>query len=243
MWGFDEYVPVAEKRAKAQKQIEKLRKKNAGIKPVIVEGNKVVKTWWGIAWIKNLESYADYANRIGRGRAYVKNGFVLDLQLEEGLITGLVQGSQAKPYDISISIAPLSKEKWQKIVSAYGHSVASLEALAEGRFPQELSDSFMAQGSLFPSPREIQLSCSCPDWANMCKHVAAVLYGVGARFDADPLLFFKLRGIPFKELLKKSVQEKMNNMLKNANQKTSRMIDETAVDVSGLFGIEIPAEH
>lgn len=236
MWGYYEYVPVAEKKAKAAKQLEKLKKKNPGINPIVIEGTKVAKTWWGIAWNKNLESYADYANRIGRGRSYVRNGFVLDLAIETGTVTALVQGSGRDPYKVKITIKPLAKKKWQNITEQCSHSVANLEELVAGKFPKSLEALFTQKESgLFPTPQEIKFDCSCPDWAAMCKHVAAALYGVGARLDEDPTLFFKLRDIRFEQLLKKSVEEKMRNMLKNSNKKSGRVMDD--VDIEGLFGL------
>ena len=234
MWGYPEYVSVGEKKEKAKKQIEKLRKKNPNISPVIIEGNKVAKTWWGIAWDKNLEGYADYSNRIGRGRSYVKNGFVLDLQIETCKVSALVQGSSV--YKISIDFKPISKAKWEDIISKCSNKINGIEELVEGKFPKALGEVFTSKDNgLFPSPKEIKFNCSCPDVAYMCKHVAAVLYGIGARFDEDPTLFFKLRDIDFEVLLKKSVEEKMNSMLLNANKKSKRIIDDE--DVSDLFGI------
>ena len=236
MWGYYDYKPVAQKKAEAQKQLERLMKKNPNISPVIVEGKKIAKTWWGEAWNKNLESYADYDNRIGRGSAYVKNGMVLDLQITKGEINALVQGSRKKPYAVSISIDRLPDSKWDTIVDQISRRIGSVEELVSGKFPEDLSQVFLRQGQgLFPHPKEISLSCSCPDGAYMCKHVAAALYGVGARLDQDPLLFFTMRDIDFSALLKKSVEEKIENMLKNAGKKTKRIIDDA--DIAGLFGI------
>jgi len=236
MWGYPEYVPVARKMANVQKTLEKLKKKNPNIRPVVIEGNKTAKTWWGSAWNKNLESYADYSNRIGRGRAYVKNGCVLDLQIDSESVTAIVAGSKRNPYNIKITIAALSTAKWEKITKICGRSIANIDQLVQGKFPKELEELFTQKGDgLFPSPKEIKFSCDCPDWANMCKHVAAVLYGIGARFDEDPTLFFKLRNIEFEALLKKSIETKMENMLKNSEKKTRRVIKNA--DISGLFGI------
>lgn len=236
MWEYPRYVSVAEKKEKAAKQAEKLKKKNSSLKPIVIQGNKIAKTWWGMAWNKNLESYADYSNRIGRGRSYVKNGFVLDLQIGEGTVKALVAGSASKPYSVTVTIEPLENNKWDSIVKTCGNKIESIEELAEGRFPKELGEIFSLKGKgLFPSPKEIKFSCSCPDWAYMCKHVAAVLYGIGARFDEDPVLFFKLRGIDVEQLLKKSVEMKMKSMLKNADTKTGRVLED--VDVGQLFGV------
>ena len=236
MWGYHEYVPVAKKKADAAKQLEKLKKKDAKINPVVISGKKVAETWWGIAWNKNLESYADYSNRIGRGRSYVKNGCVLDLAIETGLITALVQGSRKNPYTIKITIAPLSKAKWDRITAQCSHSIADMEALTAGKFPKTLEALFtQKEDGLFPAPKEIKLDCSCPDWASMCKHIAAALYGVGARLDENPSLFFKLRDIPIEDLLKKSVETKMQEMLRNSNKKSKRTLDD--INIEELFGL------
>ena len=235
-WGYGYYSTpsLAEQKRRAEKQLAKLRKKDPGIEPVVIEGRKIATTWWGTAWCKNLERYADYANRIGRGSAYVKNGFVLDLCVVEGAIAAQVSGTNL--YQVEIEIDRLPEEKWKKIAALCAKRIDSIAALAEGKFPEEFQDAFMQQGDgLFPAPKEIHMKCSCPDWATMCKHVAAALYAVGARLDADPLLFFTLRGIDPTELIKKSVDEKMKSLLANAEKKSRRVIDE--MDVGRIFGV------
>ncbi len=233
---YPKYVPVAKKKEKAKKQIEKLMKKNPGLAPIIIEGKNIANTWWGKAWNKNLENYADYSNRISRGRSYVRSGAVLDLQIETGIVKALVQGSQKKPYEIEITIEPLSKVKWDSILSVCNHKIDSLEALVDGKFPKELEELFTIKGKgLFPTDKEIKFGCSCYDWADMCKHVTAALYGIGARFDKDPTLFFMLRNIDFDVLLKKTIEQKMQSMLKNSDKKSNRVLDDE--DVLGLFGL------
>jgi len=211
-------------------------KKNKDIEPVIIQGTKIAKNWWGIAWNRNLESYADYSNRIGRGKKYVRYGAVLDLKIAKGRIEALVQGSRKKPYDVVVEIDPLQKMKWEDILKLYSHKIESLEALAEGRFPKELEETFSMKGEgLFPGPDEIHFMCTCPDSAYMCKHIAAVLYGIGARFDVDPSLFFKLRDIEIKDLIRKSVEQRMDDMLKNVEKKSDREIaDEDIIELFGL---------
>jgi len=236
MWDYYGYKPRKSQKPKdPAAQLAKLRKKNPDIKPVVIDG-KLARTWWAQAWNHNLESYADYSNRIGRGRSYVRSGAVLDLSIAPGEVQALVQGSRVKPYDVAVTIVPLQKQKWDAITQRCSRKVTNLEDLASGKFPTELMELFTNKGDgLFPSPKEIKFSCSCPDWASMCKHVAAVLYGIGARFDEDPTLFFQLRDIDFAELLKKSVDEKINSMLKNAGKVTSRTL--TGVDTFELFGV------
>ncbi|MDR2606513.1 MAG: SWIM zinc finger family protein [Oscillospiraceae bacterium] len=236
MWGYSEYVSVAGQKRAAQKQLEKLRKKNPNVTPVVIEGKRITATWWGNSWCDNFKRYADFQNRIQRGSAYCKNGFVLDLQIAEGEVSALVQGSNL--YKLTISIDKLPDEKWQKIVIACAKRVENIAALTEGKFPKELADIFMRQGDgLFPAPNEIKFKCSCPDQyeKHMCKHIAAALYGIGNRLDSDPLLFFRLRGVDPSELIKKSVEEKLQNLLANANKKSNRAIDDK--DVARLFGL------
>ena len=235
-WGYGYYrtPSVAEQKGKAAKRLATLRKKDPGIQPVIIEGTKIANTWWGAAWCNNLERYADYANRIGRGRSYVKNGLVLDLRIAEGEVRAQVSGSSL--YTVTIKIDKLPQIKWKKIAEQCANHIDSMAALAEGEFPGEFKEAFLKQGDgLFPSPKEIHLGCSCPDWASMCKHVAAALYGVGTKLDTDPLLFFTLRGINPAELVKKSVDEKMKLLLANANKRSKRVI--AAKDVGRIFGV------
>ncbi len=240
-YGFFEYVTVAEKQARNRKAIEKLRKKNPHIAPVVISGKRLAATWWGKAWGDNLESYSDYANRMGRGRSYVRHGAILDLQITPAKITALVQGSENKPYEINIAIKPLNKDAWKKIAEACEGKIESLQELMEGGFPKALNELFTAKGKgLFPAPGEITLQCSCPDYATMCKHVAATLYGVGARLDEDPGLFFVLRDVNMDDLVSKAIAQKSETLLKKSGRRSSRIIDSD--DILGMFGIEMEVE-
>ena len=235
--GWAKYVSVAEKRQKAEKTLAKLRKRNPDIQPVVIEGRMIAKSWWGKAWNENLESYADYSNRIGRGRSYVRNGAVLDLRISKGQAEALVQGSSSKPYQITVQIDKLNDKRWEQITKLCNNRIGTMEQLAEGKFPRELEEILKEKKyGLFPSPKEIHFDCSCPDWAHMCKHVAAVLYAIGARLDQDPLLFFELRGTDGAELIKKSMESKVESMLKNAGKKSKREIPKG--ELEELFGIE-----
>ena len=237
-WSYPRYVSVAEKKAKAEKKLKQLKKKNPHIKPIVIDGTAIARTWWGKACNKNLESYADYDNRIGRGRSYVRHGAVLDLQISSGEVVSLVQGSGSKPYSVSIRIKTMGKKHWQEIKRASQGKLDSLQELLAGKFPKGLGEIFTTQGKgLFPSPKEINFSCSCPDWATMCKHVAATLYGIGARLDQDPELFFKLRQVKIKDLVSEAVEGKTRELLKKAGKKTARVIDDS--DLSDVFGIDM----
>lgn len=235
-YGFPEYESVADKKAKASMSLEKLKKKNPDIEPVIIEGRALAKNWWGKAWNLNLESYADFGNRIARGKSYVRSNAVLDLKISKGLIQAKVQGSRSKPYEVEIKIDALDSKKWEQVTALCNHRIDSLEQLVEGKFPKELEVLFTDRKyGMFPSPKEIHFDCSCPDWASMCKHVAAVLYGVGARLDINPMLFFELRGLDGQELVRKSMEQKLESMLKNAGRKSSREIADE--DISDIFGL------
>jgi len=237
-YGFPEYVPVAERKRKAQKAVEKLKKKNSDISPVVIQGRKLASTWWGKAWNDNLESYSDYANRIDRGRSYVRNGAVLDLKIEKGTVVALVQGSSSKPYRVEIEIRQIEDDVWGRIKKSCEGKIESLQELIDGKFPKALSELFTAKGSgLFPSPKEITLGCSCPDWAVMCKHVAAVLYGVGARLDENPALFFTLRSVNIEELITEAIRGKTKDMLGRTGAKSRRILEDA--DVAAMFGVEV----
>jgi len=239
-WGFPKYISKAEKKAKAEIKLAQLKKKQ-DVRPVIIEGSVIARTWWGKAWNKNLESYADYTNRIGRGRSYVRCGAVLDLQINAGEIKALVHGSRAKPYSINIKIKRLSKNTWQQVTSECAGKLESLEELLTGKFPKALEETFMQRNTgLFPSPKEIEFDCSCPDWASMCKHVAATLYGIGARLDEDPTLFFTLRGVDTSDLIKRTVSSRAEDLLKKASKKSSRIIE--GADLSAAFGVDLVRE-
>jgi uncharacterized Zn finger protein len=199
-WNYRPYVSVAERRAKAAKHAQTLAKKGTKLSPVTIEGRTIARTFWGQAWCRHLESFSDYANRLPRGRTYVRNGSVIDLQIAAGRITTQVMGSTL--YRGSVKVTPLKAERWKAIKADCAGKIDSLVGLLQGR----LSDAVMRvitdrQKGLFPQPSEIKLECSCPDWAGLCKHLSAVLYGVGARLDAQPELLFALRGVDHLELI------------------------------------------
>ena len=237
-WRFPRYISVAEKRAKAARKLKQLRKKNPAIQPIVLEGRAIAKTWWGKSWNLNLERYADYSNRIGRGRSYVRHGAVLDLQISAGQVKSLVQGSRTKPYTVTIKIKGITKGIWQNMKAACAGKLDSLPELLSGKFPKALVEVFTAQGrGLFPSPPEISFDCSCPDWAYMCKHVAATLYGIGTRLDDDAGLFFKLRKVKIDDLIQQTLKDQTYKLLDKAAKMGTGKIAES--DLSGMFGIDM----
>ena len=241
-WEYPEYVSVAQKRAKAAKNLAKLRKKKEykDIEPIEIEGRAIAKSWWGKAWCNNLESYSDYSNRIGRGRSYVRNGFVIDLKIHNGKVVSLVQGSGSTPYRCEIELSLLDKKRWKEIKLLTESKFASLQILLDGKFPKDLQEVFSLKGKgIFPAPNEIHFKCSCPDWAVMCKHIAATLYAVGAKFDSKPELLFTLRGIDMNELIGSTLQAHKSSILeKVAKVKSSRIIKINNDPLSKLFGID-----
>lgn len=163
---------------------------------------------------------------------------MLDLQITGGKAAALVQGSSSKPYKVEITVGPLSDSVWQQIVKECAGKISSLQELAEGKFPAGLSELFTTKGKgLFPAPKDIRLSCSCPDYAVMCKHVAAVLYGIGARFDHDSALFFQLRNVKMDELISASLAAQSQEMLGKGGRRGRRVVDDG--DLGRTFGIEL----
>ena len=237
--GFAPYVSKAEKMRHAEKARAKLlKKKGAEIQPIVLDGHAIARTWWGKAWNQNLERYSDYSNRLPRGRSYVRNGSVLDLKIAANTVIAIVAGSRPKPYDVTIRIKPLGKKVEQALMTRSRTALDSMQSLLSGEFPAELKESFLEKGKgLFPSPQEIAFSCSCPDWASMCKHVAAALYGTAVRLDERPELFFVLRGIRIDDFVGQIVKRESEKMLHKAESKSGRVIEADGGDLSKLFGI------
>ena len=232
-FGWQPYVPVAERRRQAERKLAKLKKKGQSVAPVTIEGRTIATTFWGKSWCTNLERYSDYENRIPRGRTYVRNGSVVDLQIGKGEVAAMVAGSAL--YKINITIAPVKAARWKAICRDCAGTIDSLVELLQGRLAKGVMDRVCREGDgLFPSPTEIKLSCSCPDWADMCKHVAAALYGVGARLDQKPQLLFVLRGVDESELIAGAGQDLT---LTKAAPSAAKMLDDS--DVAALFGLEM----
>jgi uncharacterized Zn finger protein len=234
-YGWRPYVSVAERRLKAQRAMEKLRKKGYVAAPVVVAGRKIARTFWGQAWCDNLERYADFSNRLPRGRTYVRNGSVVDLQVEAGLVQARVSGSSL--YTVKVDVAPVPGPRWTAICRDCSGAIDSLVELLQGRFSKGVMERIcQVDQGLFPSPREIRFGCSCPDWATMCKHVAAVLYGIGARLDEKPELLFRLRQVDEKGLI---AQAGKGLPLTKKGPAAGKLLRDA--ELSELFGIDIAA--
>ena len=231
-FGWRPYISVAKKRRQAEREVAKLKKRKHSIAPVKIDGRTIARSFWGQAWCTNLERYSDYENRLPRGRTYVRNGCVVDLQIARGEVTALVAGSDL--YRITIAISPVKISRWKAICRDCAGTIDSLIELLQGRLAKGVMHRVCREGDgLFPSPGEIKLSCSCPDWADMCKHVAAALYGIGARLDEKPQLLFVLRGVDENELIANAGDLPPSK----ATPYAAKVLDHG--DVGALFGLEM----
>lgn len=231
--GWRPYVSVAERRAQARRAMARRRKKGLPVEPVEVKGRTIARTFWGWAWCDHLEKFSDFANRLPRGRTYVRNGSVCHLEISSGVVRAMVMGSEL--YEVRVTVKKLAKSRWRALKAQCAGGIATLLELLEGR----LSEKVMAvvthrDRGMFPLPREIALDCSCPDWAVMCKHVAAVLYGVGARLDERPELLFLLRGVDHEELISSDLSPAT---VVGGKRGGRRRIAQS--DVAGVFDIDI----
>jgi len=232
------YVPVAARRQKAERTVGKLQKKGQILSPVTASRGAIAKSFWGKAWCENLERYSDYSNRLPRGRTYLRNGSVIDLKVGAGEVTAQVMGSSL--YRISVKISEVAAAHWQGIARDCAQSIDSLVELLQGRLSTSVMERITRPGTgLFPTPKEIFFSCSCPDSAAMCKHIAATLYGIGVRLDAEPELLFGLRQVDAKELIARAGDEAVYVRKKPG---AGRILDASKLaDVFGIdFGRAVP---
>jgi uncharacterized Zn finger protein len=232
-YGYKPYVPVAQRRAKAAKTAQKMMENGQKLNPVTIEGRKISSTFWGNAWCENLENYSDYENRLPRGRTYARNGSVIHLEIQPtgGKISALVQGSDL--YKIEIAVEKLPDKKWKEIKKAATGKITNLLDLLQGKLPKDLLATITDQkAGLFPLPQEIKMSCSCPDYSSLCKHIAAVIYGIGNRLDRSPELFFTMRSLDMSELLSAAGKETVA-----LTEPATSELD--AEDLSALFGVEM----
>lgn len=222
-----------EQQARLQRELERRRKQGAALIPVEVpKSTKLARQFWGQTWQRHLESYADYESRLPRGRSYLRQGHVFDLAINEGLVTALVAGQTV--YEVQVKIKPLSEARWQHLQSQCAGRVSSLLDLLAGKLGDEVMKLITDPNEgLFPQPKEIKVICTCPDWADLCKHAAAVLYAIGLRFDAQPELFFKLRGVDHSTLV-----DRASSAL-DAKALASDAPQIASDDLADVFGIDL----
>ena len=229
------YVRATQRRRQAERELGRLRKKGQAVSPVVIEGRAIARTFWGKAWCDNLERYSDFGNRLPRGRTYVRNGSVLDLRIAPGDVRALVSGSEI--YRVAVKVSPVAKARWTSICRDCAGTIDSLVELLQGRFSTGVMERICRQQTgLFPAPAEINFSCSCPDWATMCKHVAAVLYGIGARLDEQPELLFRLRRVHEQDLIAKAGS---GIRLSKSGPPAEKVL--RGEGLSELFGLELAA--
>ena len=232
-YGFKPYVPVAQRRAQAAREVAKRTKKGQALSPVHIEGRNIASTFWGKAWCTNLEGYSDYENRLPRGRTYVRNGSVVNLKIEKGRIKALVSGSSL--YEVQIDIAAQPKKNWLALKEQCAGKLGTLVELLQGKLSKAVMELVTDRDQgLFPKPREIKMQCSCPDYAGMCKHIAATMYGVGNRLDSSPELLFVLRAVDHAELIGVAIPA-----VRTGTRSGARTIDPD--DLGAIFGVEIGA--
>jgi uncharacterized Zn finger protein len=230
--GFAPYVSVAERKRKAAEHLKKLQKKGKQLNPIVIVGRLIAKTFWGKAWCDNLESYSDYENRLPRGRTYVRNGSVLDLNVSKGRVEAQVMGSSL--YQIAIEIQPMPESKWKTLVKSCAGKIDSLIELLQGKFSKSVMEIITKKtDGLFPKPQEIKMSCSCPDYAGLCKHIAAVLYAVGASLDSNPERLFLLRHVNHVDLI--TIASTGQGLAQN--EQNQNVLEED--ELSAVFDIEM----
>ena len=226
MW--QPYVPVAKRKAQAKRKIAQLQKKGKKIEPVEITG-KIAKKFWGKRWCEHLKTFADYANRLPRGRTYARNGSVCHLVIKPGAIDALVHGNAL--YKVKIAIEPLAQSQWKEIQSKCDGKIHSLLELLQGKLSDHVMEIVANHSGLFPKESEMKFECSCYDWAGMCKHIAAVLYGIGHRLDDQPDLLFWLRSVDPTELISTNI---------TSTTETGNLLGDDAL--GSLFGIELEGE-
>lgn len=232
-WGWKPYVSVGERRRKAAIATAKASKAGEKLSPVAPYRGAIAKTFWGKSWCENLERYRDYANRLPRGRTYARNGSVIDLKITAGKVRAKVMGSNL--YQVDVAVSALPAKHWKSIGADCSTSIDSMVELLQGKLSRAVMERICKPGvGLFPAPAEIKFSCSCPDWASMCKHVAAVLYGVGSRLDHQPELLFDLRSVDARELV---AQASAGLAKPKTHTGASKVLADSAL--ADVFGIEM----
>ena len=233
-WQYEPRLTAAGKKALGKKYSQELRESGRKLDPISISGLKIAKSFWGSAWCDNLERYSDFASRLPRGRTYARNGSILDLQISAGLIEGIVVGNEI--YDISIEIDTLKPQDWKRIKTECAQSFDSLFDLLQGKFSDGIMERLTRKKEgLFPEPNEIEVDCDCPDGAYLCKHAAAVMYGVGARLDSQPELLFLLRNVDHTELISSAVTSENLDSALGTNSRSAL----GNADLGEMFGIDL----
>lgn len=235
-YGWAPYISVSEKISRAKKKMKKLARTGLDVQPIEAFRGPITKTFWGKEWCRHIESFQEVTNRLQRGQTYVHNGSVCHLAIEPGKVTAYVAGSE--PYKVNIDVKKLSVSRWNLLKRGVVGQIDSLFDLLQGKISNDvLTQLADAKNGLFPQLKELKFTCSCPDgfytknW--MCKHIAAVFYGIGRRFETKPELLFTLRGVNSQDLV-----------ISGAKAQVERQIDEAASplgkdELENIFDIEL----
>ncbi len=231
-WSYKPYVSVAERRATAIREMDALRQKGRAITPIEkIQGRKVARTFWGEAWCRHIECLSDFESRLARGKTYVKNGSVCHLEIKPGRVEAIVCGSEL--YEVAVDIDPLDAGSWEQIKTQCAGQIGSAVELLQGKFSDDVMTILTdPDRGMFPHADDFRLDCACPDFARLCKHLAAVLYGVGARLDDKPELLFTLRGVDYAELI-----DAVTGTTVEAAESDAATIAEA--DLADVFGIDL----
>ena len=240
-WEYYDYESAEDSQQAVKKELALRAKQGLKLAPVVPRSPRTLcDTFWGQAWNRNLMAYSDYESRMPRGRSYFRSGKVLGLQLGTGTVTSVVVGKRV--YDVSIQISPLSQAFWKALQKRCAGKIGGLVELLSGELSAEVMRAVTdLEHGLFPKDREIQLSCSCPDWAGMCKHCAATLYAVGSMLDDNPRHLFTLRGVDPESLIGK-VDSTIEALLEAPQQAQDRSAALEGVDFGDVFGIDLAGE-
>lgn len=234
--GYHSNISSGKLRDFAERSKSRCSRAGQSLHPIVIQKSRgpVCESWWGRAWCENLDRYADFANRLPRGKQYLRAQAVINLTVEPNHVMALVQGGRRYPYDVDIEFDPLPASISEELAAHCARHIDSVEQLLQGEFPDDLRAVLLRPGGLFPSPDQIHFDCSCPDWAVLCKHVAAALYGIGVIFDIDPMAFFTLRDLEIDDFVHRAVSDRVEKMLSHAKAKSARIIP--ARDIKSLFG-------
>lgn len=224
---YPRYVSAAERKEKSEKLIKKLQT-SQNLNPIVVKAKSIATSFWGKSWCRHLSTYEYYTARLSRGRSYLRSGTVVDLQISEGLVQAQVLGTSL--YQVNIRFENLDPELWSEFVQKTSGEIDSLLDLLAGNLPEKITEVMCDPFSgFFPDESKIRFSCTCLDDADLCKHVAAALYGVAIRFDEDAKLFFILRGVDPSDLLKQATKDFSSPQAEDISKE----------DLSDLFQIDL----
>ena len=237
-WYYDDGESREDANRAVQRELTARRKRGENLEPVLPKSSRDLSTtFWGQAWNRNLMAYSDYESRMPRGRSYFRSGKVLGMKVEPGLITSVVAGSRV--YDVEIQIARLAEKDWKHLQKRCLGKITDVMDLLAG----DLSDDVMREVTdlktgLFPSSDQIMLSCSCPDWAGMCKHAAATLYAVGSLLDDNPRHLFTLRNVD-PQVLIGTLEQLIDALIDTTQPASDRHAALEGMDLGDIFGIAV----